>query len=100
MATPFRDVDLVVYRENTEDLYTGEERWVNADTVEGIKRISRGASTRIARSAFEYAVRNARSRVTIVHKANVCKQADGMCLIVCHAAPSRHASDSRFAVLW
>ncbi len=90
VKTPFSGVDLVVMRENTEDLYTGEEQWVDPDTVEGIKRISRGATTRIAESAFQYAVANGRKRVTCVHKANVCKQADGLFLSTCKSVASKY----------
>ena len=62
------------------------------DTVEGVKRITRGASTRIARTAFEYAVRNGRSKVTAAHKANVCKQADGLFLEACRAVAEEFPS--------
>jgi isocitrate dehydrogenase (NAD+) len=79
-VTPFSNVDIVIFRENTEDVYTGEEKWVNNDTVELTKRITRGASTRIAKVAFEYARNNKRKRLTAVHKANVCKQTDGLFL--------------------
>jgi len=83
VRTPFPGTNLVVVRENTEDLYTGEEKWVDKDTVEAIKRITRQASERIARRAFQYAVSNGRRHVTAVHKANVCKQSDGLFLSSC-----------------
>jgi len=79
----FEEVDVIVVRENTEDVYTGEEKWVSDDCVEGVKRITRKASTRIAEKAFELAEKHGRKRVTAVHKANVCKQADGLFLSVC-----------------
>eukprot|EP00808_Paulinella_micropora_P019588 g14688.t1 len=76
----YPETNCVIVRENTEDLYTGEERWVDKDTVECIKRISRGASTKIAVTAFEYARTHKMNLVTAVHKANVCKQTDGLFL--------------------
>jgi isocitrate dehydrogenase (NAD+) len=79
----YADIDLVIVRENTEDLYAGIERQVSADEAETIKRITRGASERIARYAFEYAVANGRSTVTAVHKANIMKLTDGLFLECC-----------------
>jgi isocitrate dehydrogenase (NAD+) len=79
----YTDVDLVIVRENTEDLYAGIERSVSDDEAESIKVITRGASERIARYAFEYAVANGRSNVTAVHKANIMKLTDGLFLDSC-----------------
>lgn len=76
----YEQVDLVIVRENTEDLYAGIERKVDDDTAESIKRITRGASERIARYAFEYAAKNNRRKVTAVSKANICKFSDGLFL--------------------
>ena len=76
----YTGVDLVIVRENTEDLYAGIERKVDDDTAESIKRITRGASERIARYAFDYAVQNRRRKVTAVSKANICKFSDGLFL--------------------
>lgn len=76
----YTNVDLVIVRENTEDLYAGIERKVDDDTAESIKRITRGASERIARYAFDYAVQNNRRKVTAVSKANICKFSDGLFL--------------------
>ncbi len=76
----YSNVDLVIVRENTEDLYAGIERKIDEDTAESIKRITRGASERIARYAFEYAVKNNRRKVTAVSKANICKFSDGLFL--------------------
>mmetsp|Transcript_2447 Transcript_2447/g.3567 ORF Transcript_2447/g.3567 Transcript_2447/m.3567 type:complete len:373 (+) Transcript_2447:44-1162(+) len=90
LQTRFENVDLLVVRENTEDVYTGEEKWVNDDTVEGVKRITRKASTRIAEKAFELAVKHGRKRVTAVHKANVCKQADGFFLDICRDVSTKY----------
>jgi isocitrate dehydrogenase (NAD+) len=79
----YANVDLVIVRENTEDLYAGIERWISDDQAESIKIITRGASERIARYAFEYAVRNGRKVVTAVHKANIMKLTDGLFLDSC-----------------
>lgn len=76
----YENVDLVIVRENTEDLYAGIERKIDENTAESIKRITRGASERIARYAFEYAVQNGRQKVTAVSKANICKFSDGLFL--------------------
>jgi len=83
VASRYADVDLVVVRENTEDLYAGIERAVSPDHAESTKIITRGASERIARYAFEYAVRNGRKVVTAVHKANIMKLTDGLFLDSC-----------------
>ena len=83
VITRFENVDLTIVRENTEDLYTGIERQVDADTAESIKRITRPGSERIARYAFEYARQNKRKRVAAVHKANIMKLTDGLFLRVC-----------------
>jgi isocitrate dehydrogenase (NAD+) len=78
--TPFRNVDLVVVRENTEDLYAGIEHQITPGVVESVKIITARASTRIARFAFDYARRNARTSVTAIHKANIKKLSDGLFL--------------------
>lgn len=80
IKTRFDNVDLVIVRENTEDLYAGIERQVDEDTAESIKIITRKASTRIAEFAFDYAVKNNRKLVTAVSKANICKLSDGLFL--------------------
>ena len=79
----YAGIDLVIVRENTEDLYAGIEREVSPDQAESIKIITRGASERIARYAFEYAVRNGRHMVTAIHKANIMKLTDGLFLESC-----------------
>ena len=78
----YEGVDLVIVRENTEDLYAGIERMADPDTAESIKRITRRGSDRIARFAFDYARREGRRRVTAVHKANIMKLSDGLFLEV------------------
>ena len=80
IKTRFDNVDLVIVRENTEDLYAGIERQIDADSAESIKIITRKASTRIAEFAFDYAVKNNRKLVTAVSKANICKLSDGLFL--------------------
>jgi isocitrate dehydrogenase (NAD+) len=76
----YSDIDLVIVRENTEDLYAGNERMIDDDTAESIKRITRKASERIANFAFKYAVAENRKKVTAVHKANIMKCSDGLFL--------------------
>jgi isocitrate dehydrogenase (NAD+) len=76
----YPELDLVVVRENTEDLYSGIEHVVVPGVVESIKIITEKASTRIARFAFEYARRENRKKVTAIHKANIMKLSDGLFL--------------------
>lgn len=80
VETRFSGVDLIIVRENTEDLYGGIEHRVGRDAAESIKVITREASTRIARYAFELARREGRRKVTAVHKANIMKLSDGLFL--------------------
>jgi isocitrate dehydrogenase (NAD+) len=80
VETPFRNVDLIVIRENTEDLYAGIEHQVTPGVVESVKIITARASTRISRFAFAYARRNQRKSVTAIHKANIMKLSDGLFL--------------------
>ena len=76
----FENVDLVLVRENTEDLYSGLEHEVVPGVVESLKIITERASTRIARFAFEYAKQNARKKIHAIHKANIMKLSDGLFL--------------------
>jgi isocitrate dehydrogenase (NAD+) len=78
----FEDIDLVIVRENTEDLYAGVEHMVGEDAAESIKIITRRGSERIVRFAFEYARAHGRRKVTAVHKANIMKCTDGLFLRV------------------
>ena len=80
IRTPFDNVDLVIIRENTEDLYAGLEHTVAPGVVESLKVITEHASTRIARFAFDYARRFGRKKISAVHKANIMKLSDGMFL--------------------
>ena len=91
----YTGVDLLIVRENTEDLYAGIEHRVGPDAAESIKIITRGASQRIARYAFEYAVRNDRHKVTAVHKANIMKLTDGLFLESCQQVAAEY--DGRVA---
>lgn len=80
VKTKFDNVNIVVVRENTEDLYAGIERQVDNDTAESIKVITRKASERICKFAFDYAVKNNRKEVCVVTKANIMKLSDGLFL--------------------
>lgn len=80
VKTKFDNVDIVVVRENTEDLYAGIERQVDENSAESIKIITRGASERICKFAFDYAVQNNRKEVCVVTKANIMKLSDGLFL--------------------
>ncbi len=80
IKTRYEGVDLVVVRENTEDLYSGLEHEVVPGVVESLKIITEKASTRIARFAFDYARLHGRKKVTAVHKANIMKMSDGLFL--------------------
>src|SRR5262245_15865367 len=81
----FQNVDLVIVRENTEDLYSGLEHQIMPGIVESLKIITERASTRIARFAFEHARTYGRKRVTAIHKANIMKLGDGLFLDSCRA---------------
>jgi isocitrate dehydrogenase (NAD+) len=76
----YRGIDLVIVRENTEDLYAGLEHTVVPGVVESLKIITEKASTRISRFAFEHARRHGRKQVTAIHKANIMKLGDGLFL--------------------
>jgi isocitrate dehydrogenase (NAD+) len=80
IETRFDNVDIVVIRENTEDLYAGVEEKIDENTCHSIKIITRKASIRIAKYAFEYAIKNNRKEVCVVTKANICKLSDGLFL--------------------
>lgn len=80
VITPFKDVDLVIIRENTQDIYAGLEEKIDEDTIHGIKLITRQGCNRICDFAFKYAIKNNRKEVGVVTKANISKLADGMFL--------------------
>ena len=85
LKTRYSDLplDLAIFRENTEDLYSGLEHEVIPDVVESLKIITRTASVKIARATFEYARREKRRKVTAIHKANIMKLSDGLFLKCC-----------------
>jgi isocitrate dehydrogenase (NAD+) len=91
----FKDVDLIIVRENTEDLYAGLEHEVVKGVVESLKIITEEASTKIARFAFEYARRHKRRRVTAVHKANIMKLSDGL-FIACARNIAREYTEIQY----
>ena len=86
----FENVDIVLVRENTEDLYSGLEHEVVPGVVESLKIITERASTRIARFAFEYAKRSNRKKIHAIHKANIMKLSDGLFLKSLRAVAERY----------
>lgn len=92
LKTRFQDVniDMVIFRENTEDLYSGLEHEVVKDVVESLKIITRYASMRIAKYAFAYAQKNHRRKVTAVHKANIMKLSDGLFIRCCREVATEY----------
>src|ERR1051325_3962957 len=86
----FDNVDLVIVRENTEDLYAGLEHEVVPGVVESLKIITERASTRIAQFAFAHARRHGRKKVTAIHKANIMKMSDGLFLASCRRVARDH----------
>lgn len=93
LKTRFQDVniDMVIFRENTEDLYSGLEHEVVKDVVESLKIITRYASMRIANYAFQYARKNHRKKVTAVHKANIMKLSDGLFIRCCREVAAEYS---------
>jgi len=91
LKTRFDDVkiDMVIFRENTEDLYSGLEHEVVKDVVTSLKVITRVASIRIAEYAFDFAKRTGRKKVAAIHKANIMKLADGLFLRCCREVAAR-----------
>jgi isocitrate dehydrogenase (NAD+) len=91
LKTRFADLalDLAIFRENTEDLYSGLEHEVVPGVVESLKIITRDASMRIARAAFEWSRRERRGKVTAIHKANIMKMSDGLFLKCCREVASQ-----------
>lgn len=83
-------IDMVIFRENTEDLYSGLEHEIVKDVVTSLKVITRTASIRIARYAFEYARAHRRTKVSAIHKANILKLADGLFLRCCREVAAEY----------
>ncbi|HZQ54752.1 MAG TPA: isocitrate/isopropylmalate family dehydrogenase [Bryobacteraceae bacterium] len=100
IKTRFADVkiDMVIFRENTEDLYSGLEHEIVKDVVTSLKVITRTASERIAQTAFEFARNTGRKLVTAIHKANIMKLADGLFLRCCREV-SRHYPEIQYKEL-
>jgi isocitrate dehydrogenase (NAD+) len=92
LKTRFDDVkiDMVIFRENTEDLYSGLEHEVVKDVVTSLKVITRTASIKIAEYAFDFARKSGRKKVAAIHKANIMKLADGLFLRCCREVAARH----------
>ena len=92
VVTRFTDVkiDMVIFRENTEDLYSGLEHEIITDVVTSLKVITRTASVRIAEAAFQYAADFGRKKVTAIHKANIMKLADGLFLRCCREVAQKN----------
>jgi isocitrate dehydrogenase (NAD+) len=86
----YTGIDLIVIRENTEGLYSGIEHEVVPGVVESLKIITRSASTRIAKFAFNYALKNGRKKITAVHKANIMKKSDGLFLECSREVAAEH----------
>jgi isocitrate dehydrogenase (NAD+) len=78
VKTPYENIDIVIYRENTEDLYAGVEHTVGKHAAESIKIITREGTERICRMAFERSKEQGRKHITVVHKANIMKFTDGL----------------------
>jgi len=78
IETPHKDIDIILYRENTEDLYAGVEHMVGKDAAESIKISTREGTERICRMAFERSKEQGRKHITVVHKANIMKYTDGL----------------------
>ena len=83
LKTNYPNIDLIIFRENTEDLYAGLEVMINPDIAQSLKIITRKGSTRIAQSAFEYARKHGRKKIHAIHKANIMKLSDGLFLQCC-----------------
>jgi len=92
LKTRYSDLplDMIIFRENTEDLYSGLEHEVIPDVVESLKIITRTASMKIARATFEYARREKRRKVSAIHKANIMKMSDGLFLKCCRAVAAEY----------
>jgi isocitrate dehydrogenase (NAD+) len=90
IKTNYPGIDLIIFRENTEDLYAGLEVMINPDIAQSLKIITRKGSTRIARSAFEYARKMGRKKIHAIHKANIMKKSDGLFLECCKAVAAEY----------
>jgi isocitrate dehydrogenase (NAD+) len=96
IKTNYPNIDLVIFRENTEDLYAGLEVMINPDIAQSMKIITRKGSTRIAKSAFEYAKKHGRKKIHAIHKANIMKLSDGL-FIACSKEVSKDYPEVTYA---
>jgi isocitrate dehydrogenase (NAD+) len=97
IETPFDDVDLIVFRENTEGLYAGVENFdERLQIADSIARVTRRGSERIIRFCFEYAKKHGRKKVTLAHKANILKSSTGLFLEVGEAIAPEYAGDVEY----
>lgn len=99
IKTPFDDVDLVIIRENTEDIYAGIENKIDENTIHGIKLVTKNGCERICEFAFEYANKNNRKKVGVVTKANISKLADGMFLNTFREISKKHSNIQAHEIL-
>src|SRR5207248_6272986 len=90
LKTRYPDLDIIVVRENTEDLYAGLEHEILPGVVQSLKIITEKASTRIAEFAFSYAKRHGRKKVHAIHKANIMKLSDGLFLRCCRGVAATY----------
>ncbi|MGH9869230.1 MAG: isocitrate/isopropylmalate family dehydrogenase [Candidatus Polarisedimenticolia bacterium] len=90
LATRHPGLDLILVRENTEDIYAGIEHEVVPGVIESLRVVTEAASTRIAEFAFELASRQGRASITCVHKANIMKRSDGLFLECCRSVAAAH----------
>jgi len=83
LKTNYPNIDLIIFRENTEDLYAGLELMINPDIAQSLKIITTKGSTRIAQAAFDFARKHGRKKIHAIHKANIMKLSDGLFLRCC-----------------
>jgi isocitrate dehydrogenase (NAD+) len=92
LKSNYPNIDLVIFRENTEDLYAGLEVMINPDIAQSMKIITRKGSTRIAKAAFDYAKKHGRKKVHAIHKANIMKLSDGLFIKCCKEVAEAHSA--------
>ncbi len=93
IETPHKNIDIVLYRENTEDLYAGVEHMVGKHAAESIKIITREGTERLCRMAFERSKEQGRKHITVVHKANIMKYTDGLFRDVFYEVSKEYEND-------
>jgi isocitrate dehydrogenase (NAD+) len=90
LKTNYPNIDLIIFRENTEDLYSGLEVMINPDIAQSFKIITSKGSTRIAKAAFDHAQKHGRKKIHAIHKANIMKLSDGLFLRCCQKVAAQH----------